>query len=288
MRKGLGAALAAALAAGCQAERTSGGGRDAFDAAGGGGRREAVGDVGIPVPPRARPEDVVVVPEGVFAPVGDFLDGEGMFLGDRVEIDASYEPFMGRFVSLCKYGEGKSYVRWEESDDAATGVKTIRLLASEGPKHLATFVPRVTFPSPREIPKGEGLVPEGKDPVRTFQELSPEERARLEAVMRPATRPTFEFVGTEELTIRFHMRPDPRVPVFFRARALGTPPPQDPRGAPRECTYAMVREGRAAYRHRAPVLELGLEIRMSPDGTWKSVVREPGRGGGAGEGAAAR
>ena len=120
------AALLAAFAAGCVTEtRTAGiapadsAARAGWNVAAGGGRDAAAegGPRGVPSEgtfwdPPARPADQVVrVPASAYAPVDLFFDNEGYLLGDRIEIDCSFEPFRTRMVAASYDRLGDYVVR---------------------------------------------------------------------------------------------------------------------------------------------------------------------------------
>jgi len=239
------ALCAAALAAACQTETVLQG-RQAVDAAERGGRGGVGGDA-LPATDEPEPGSVVEVPVEAFRPVGTFLDGQGFLLGDRIEIDCSYEPFMARFVALATAtGAGKYVVRVDstEIEDKATGIHTVTLVGAAGPSHMEAYTPRVSFGGPR---------------------------ARPEEAPTPA--PPFMLLGTEEVVVRFHLRPDPDRPVFFDARAFGTPSADNPGAGPRRCTYKKTRPPGVA---EGESLRLAMELRRGADGKWRSTVRVPG------------
>jgi len=249
-------AAAALAAAGCRTEtRTVG--RDPYAAAEKAGWRSLGQDgspdsasapesADSPYAPRRRPADEVTeVPVEAFLPVSRFLDGEGYFLGDRVEIDCSFEPFMARFVPLMAgTGDGK-YVVQVNTMDEVNRIRTVELRSAAGPTHMEAYTPRVSFASPR-----------------------------LESEVRPDLRPPFQFLGTEHIIVRFHLRQHPDHPVFFHARAEGTAPATDPDGPPRDCMFKYIRPGGSRVTE-GPRLFLGMELLRAEDGRWRPVIREP-------------
>jgi hypothetical protein len=252
---------AALLLAGCVTEtRTVG--RDAGDAAeraGWGGKAEgapgeaaddAPHDAFFDPPPRD-PDDVVEVPVAAWEPLDLFFDGEGYLIGDRVEIDCSYQPFLARMVGLGYEKFGQVFIVREESREGS--VHTIRLRnLLEGPAYQANLVPRASFAAQR---RGKEVRDEAGRPVGL------------------AVRPVFEIVASEVIVVRMHLEGDAARSVWFHARATGTPDPLRP-DTLRDCVYVNARRGR---RVKAPSLELHLEVSRGADGEWRTVIGDPGR-----------
>jgi len=254
--------LLAAAAAGCVTEtRTVG--RDPVDAA----RRADWAASGAEVPPDPlgpegphdaffnppprNPEDVVEVPVEAYAPLDKFFDQEGYLIGDRIEIDCSFQPFMGRMVGLGFERTGTPYVVREERREG--NVHVVRLVNLErGAAYQANLVPKATFAS-------QSRPPEVKDETGKPVGLK--------------VRPVFEFVASEEIVVRMHLEGDPARPVWFQARAIGTPAPLSP-DTPRDCIYVNANRRR---REKATDLALGLEIRRRSDGKWETLIEDPGR-----------
>lgn len=206
-------------------------------------------------PPARDPGEVVRVPLEAYAPVDNFFDNEGYLLGDRVVVDCSAEPFMARLVGLAYNDASAKFVVREESREG--DVHVVRLWnAASGANYQANMLPRATFGTQHGIRR--------EDPV-TGRPLP------------PRIRPFFEVIGTEELVIRFHMNTSRDLPVFFRARATGTPGTLDP-SVIKDCAYVNANRRRLV---RGPVLGLLLEIRRGPDGRWTTLIQDPG--GAAGE-----
>ena len=189
------------------------------------------------------------VPVEAYRPLDEFFDNEGYLVGDRLEIDCSAEPFLARAVALAFADNRSRYVDRQEGRDG--DVQWIRLKnLVEGPSYMAEFLPKATFGSQR--PVAPVLDRDGK-PVG----------------IRP--RPVFEFLGTEEIVIRFHLRADPARPAWFRARAIGTPDPLKPDVA-RPAVYMNANRGR---RVRGVDLHLDLSLGRGGDGAWACRIADP-------------
>jgi hypothetical protein len=203
-------------------------------------------------PPRRGPDEIVVVPAAAYAPVDSFFDDEGYLVGDRVEIDCSFEPFGTRMVGPASKDEGHG--RWVVREEGHEGdVRWIRLRnGAAGAAYQAEKIPTATFGSHSEPP----------------------------ALLDPATgkvigvnpRPVFQFVGTEEVLVRFHMTSSPDRPVWFRARAVGTP--SDLR--PEELRDAIYMNANRRRRVKGPELGISLDVHRGADGAWAATVDDPG------------
>jgi hypothetical protein len=250
MRRGTRGVVVAAVvaAAGCAG---SGGGDalDPFAAAGRGGWADSRADRAsdpddkgdpLPPPPPREPGTFVEVPVAAYRPVAELLDAEGFLLGDVIEIDCSFDPFMGRFVALSASSEeGKLVLRTERKGE---DVHEVRLTSTLVRVDHQTQAPRCTFAADRRADPSE---------------------VRL--------RPVFEFVGTEEVVVRFHLRTDPDRPVFFRAVARGTAAVEG--APPRDSSYMNPRSRRRA---RGKTVEVSAQIRRDASGRWVGAVAEPG------------
>jgi hypothetical protein len=255
------AVLLAAAAAGCVSESRSTGFDPAESAMKAGWASGGEGEGTVPAdaphdgmfdPPPRRPGDAVTVPAEAYRPIDRFFDNEGYLLGDRVVIDCSYEPFVARLVALAYNDANAKYVIREEGRDG--DVRWVRVRAvTGGPAYQAEFLPRATFGSQRRPAEVAGP---GGNPVGL------------------AVRPVFEFVGTQEVLIRMHHTQDPSRPVWFHARAEGTPDPLAPESV-RDCIY--VNASRRA-RVRGTTLGLRLELRRGADGQWHGVVEDGAAG----------
>jgi len=213
------------------------------------GGSDAPGDLFFDAAPRD-PADVVRVPLETYAPLDAFFDNEGYLLGDRVEIDCSFEPFLARLAGLAYADDSGKYVIREERK--VGDVHEVRLWnAAAGPTTVAALLPRATFGSRRGMREED---PRTGDP-----------RA-------PSLRPFFEVVGTEEIVVRFHATTSADCPVFFRARARGTPRSDDPASL-KDCSYVNANRRRRA---KGPALDLTLEIRRDGEGAWTAVIADPG------------
>jgi hypothetical protein len=254
------AALLLAALPGCVTE-TRGGGRDPHDAAARmGWNAPAERAPGEPEPdlahptfmdPPDRPSDAVVrVPAEAVEPVDLFLDNEGYLVGDRIEIDCSFEPFRTRLATVTQ----EPFVILEEG---RTGdVVWVRLRNGvPGAAYQPERVPLATFGSHR----------------RAAEIVDP----RSGRAVGQKVRPVFEFVGTEQIEIRFHLTNERERPVWFRARAVGTASPLDPETG-RDAIYMNVTRRR---RVRAPELSLGLEVRRDGAGKWHPSIVDPGAEG---------
>jgi hypothetical protein len=248
--------LLAAAAAGC-VTATRGGGRDAHDAAARGGwatgkeRTQAEADAELAHPtfmdPPDRPADAVVrVPAAAVEPVDLFLDNEGYLVGDRIEIDCSFEPFRTRLAASVREP-------WVILEEGRTGdVVWVRIRNGvPGAAYQPERVPLATFGSHRRAA-------EIVDPVTG-------------KAVGQKVRPVFEFVGTEQIEVRFHVNNERERPVWFRARAIGTASPLDPETG-RDAIYMNVNRRR---RVRAPELSLGLEVRRDGAGNWHPSIADP-------------
>jgi hypothetical protein len=254
--RGAGAAfLAAVLAAGCVSE-TSLVGTDAHGASRGGNRAASgIGAAAHPDifdPPKRGPDEIVQVPADAYAPVDLFFDNEGYLVGDRVEIDCSFEPFRTRLVAVSYEGRGDWVVREEGRDGDVLWVRLKN--GVQGSAYQQEILPTATFGSHREPP--------------------PVVDRSSGKVVGLAPRPVFQFVATEELTIRFHVNNSADRPVWFRARAVGTPPawnkdaPQDPR----DVIYMNANRRR---RVLGPALGIAIDLRRDSDGSWGATVDDP-------------
>lgn len=252
-----GALLPAALllAAGCVTE-TSLLGTDPHAASRRGtGGAAADGEVSHPSfqdPPKRSADQVVDVPAAAYAPIDQFFDNEGYLVGDRIEIDCSFEPFRTRLVAVSYEGRGDWVVREEGRDGDVLWVRLKN--GVEGAAYQPEILPTGTFGSHREPPP---LV----DP-RTGQ------------VVGVAPRPVFQFVGTEELVVRFHLNSTRERPVWFRARAVGTAGKwrTDGPSEVRDVIYTNVNRRR---RVKGTELGLSLEVRQGPDGVWQAIIDDP-------------
>ncbi len=252
----LAGALLAGLLAACQTEtRTFGDG--APDAAARGGWGVRGGTPAEPVeeqaPPERPPGEYVEVPVEAYRPVDLFFDNEGYLLGDRIEIDCSYNPFMARMATLS-YDHSAAFVvreEWQQGDVYHVRLKN----AAPGAAYQQNLIPMVTFGTQRLPP------PPPMDPV-TGKPLP---------VAAPTPRPFFEIVGTQEILLRFHMTSSPDRPVWFQVRATGSPDPARP-AATHESIYVNANRRR---RVKGDALALRLEIRRGEDGRWSSVVEDP-------------
>lgn len=199
--------------------------------------------------PERDPADVVQVPLEAYAPLDSFFDNEGYLLGDRVEIDCSFEPFLGRLVGLAYADDSGKYVVREERK--IPGGHEVRIWnATPGATTVAALLPRATFGSLKGI--------RTEDPRTGNPGI-----ARL--------RPFFEVVGTREIVIRFHGNTSADCPVYFRARAAGMAPAEDP-AHPKDCVYMNANRRRRAT---GPALDLAVEIRRDGAGGWTTVITDP-------------
>lgn len=247
--------LAAVLAAGCVTE-TSLGGTDAHgvskspNAVSGG-----LGAVAHPAmfdPPKRGPDEIVHVPADAYLPVDLYFDNEGYLVGDRLEIDCSFEPFRTRLVAASYEGRGDWVVREEGRDGDVLWVKLKN--GVPGAAYQQEILPTATFGSHREPP--------------------PQVDPRTGKVVGVIPRPVFQFVATEELTIRFHVNNPADRPVWFRARAVGTPPSwnKDVAQEPRDVIYMNANRRR---RVLAPALSVALDLRRGADGSWAATIDDP-------------
>jgi predicted small secreted protein len=258
------AAALAAVLAGCQAE-TREIGRDAASAAERGGWNVSGPGGGLaaaaaPAPeegadaPALPPGDYVEVPAEAWRPLDAFFDSEGYILGDRIEIDCSRDPFKDRLTALS-YDHSVAYVvreEWKKGD-----VYYVRLRnEATGIAYQPNLIPLVTFGS-RRLPPPPPVDPATGRPVK---------------VQREPPRPFFEFVATEEILVRFHATSSPDRPVWFQARAVGTPNPVRPSEI-RPAIYRNISRGRPEVKGEQLVLDLAL--RRGSDGAWGAVVRDP-------------
>jgi len=246
--------LAVLLASGCVTETTVD--DPAHRAAKAGGWNSKVGgkggeDVTHPpfMDPPARPADQMVeVPAAAYAPVDRFFDNEGFLVGDRIQIDCSFEPFRTRMVALSYEGRGDWVVREEGRDGDVVWVKLRNGIP--GAAYQSNIIPTATFGSHREPPMVA-------DP-------------RTGKVVGAAPKAIFEFVGTEEVLVRFHLTSARDRPVWFEARATGTA--TDPALA-RDSIYANANRKRMV---KASDLGLLLDVRKAADGTWGARIEDPG------------
>ncbi len=265
------AAVAALAVTGCVSETVSGGG--SFDASADAAGRARSGwsseRGGAPTPPepaattgatgpatedggdpsfigleRPDPSSIVKVPVQNVAPVDAFFDGEGFLLGETIEIDCSYEPFMARMVALAAANEGGKYVVRTDAREGSLHVVTLR--STVGGTRQSGLVPRASFAPQNEIPK---------DPVTGEIRV----------------RPVFEFVAAESIVVRLHLVPDPDRPIWFRARVTGSPQRAGDTVAP-VATYMNPGTRRRA---RGPTLGLGMEVRRTAEGRWSTRIDEP-------------
>jgi len=242
--------LALLLAVGCVSETTVEDG--AHGAARKGGWAGKSGeDVVHPdfMDPKSRPSDQMVsVPAAAYAPVDQFFDNEGFLVGDRVVIDCSFEPFRTRMVALSYEGRGDWVIREEGRDGDVVWVKLRNGIP--GAAYQSNIVPTATFGSHREPPM---VV----DPATG-------------RVVGASPRSIFEFVGTQEVLVRFHLTSPRDRPVWFEARATGTE--TDPSLA-RESIYTNANRKRIV---KAPELGLALDVRQAADGAWSGRIQDPG------------
>lgn len=244
----------ALLAAGCVSETSVDDGSHRAAKAGGWdtrGVKPGDGEVQHPdmFEPPARPADqMVTVPAAAYAPVDQFFDDEGYFVGDRIAIDCSFEPFRTRMVALSYEGRGDWVIKEEGRDGDVVWVKLRNGIA--GAAYQSNIVPTVTFGSHREPPM---VV----DP-------------RTGRVVGAAPRSIFEFVGTEEILVRFHLTSSADRPVWFEARATGTA--TDP-ALLRDSIYTNANRRR---RVKAADLALSLDVRRAADGAWGARIQDPG------------
>ncbi len=256
-------ALAAALAAGCVTQTrvpALGAGGAGAPAGSPGGAESEVRHPAIFDPPRRGPGDMVVVPASAYAPVDTFFDDEGYLVGDRLEIDCSFEPFATRMVGPASPDEGHG--RWVVREEGHEGdVRWVRLRnGANGTAYQAEKLPTATFGSHSEPP-----------------ELVDPSTGRVIGVN---PRPVFQFVGTEEVLVRFHMTSSPDRPVWFRARAVGTPSDLKPEEV-REAIYVNANRRR---RVRGPELGISLDIHRESGGAWAAILDDPGPPAPAAEG----
>lgn len=265
----LAGALVAALAAGCvTATRELGSDPHEAAARGGWGTSEGrppapEGEVQHPAmfdPPKRGPDEIAVVPAAAYAPVDSFFDNEGYLVGDRVEIDCSFEPFGTRLVGPESRDEGHG--RWIVREEGHEGdVRWVRLRnGAGGVAYQQEKIPTATFGSHSEPPP---LL----DPATG-------------KVIGVNPHPVFEFVGTEEVLVRFHMTSPPDRPVWFRARAVGTPSTLRPEEV-RNSIYVNANRRR---RVEGPELGVSLDVHRKADGTWAATVDDPGTASPGGEG----
>ena len=199
--------------------------------------------------PVTRPADQVVnVPAKAYAPVDQFFDNEGYLVGDRIRIDCSFEPFRTRMVALSYEGRGDWVVREEGRDGDVVWLRLRN--GTPGAAYQSNIVPTVTFGSHRQPPMV--VDPRTGRPVAA------------------SPRSIFEFVGTEEVLVRFHMTSPRERPVWFEARAEGTA--TDPALA-RESIYTNANRRR---RVKAAELALALDLKQDAGGEWKARIDDPG------------
>ena len=200
---------------------------------------------------RLRPPGVYVeVPEEAYRPVDRFFDNEGYLLGDRVVIDCSFEPFRTRLVALSYEGRGDWVVREEGRDGDVIWVRMRN--GTPGAAYQSNIVPTATFGSHREPPM---VVDPGTG-----------------RVVGAAPRSIFEFVGTQEVLVRFHLNSPADRPVWFEAKATGTE--TDP-SLVRDSIYTNANRRR---RVKSPELSLALDLRKGADGAWGARIQDPGGG----------
>jgi hypothetical protein len=248
-------ALSLLVSAGCVSESKGAGGAfdQAADAAGRGGWGASAGgpeapeeDVGPPerIMPANEPEDIVSIPEAVARPVLEYFDSEGFLLGDRIEIDCSYQPFLAQMVAQATstYASGVQVERRDVRTDDLLTITLERKVDREHGVHNIAISPRATFATMKDLHRDE----------------------------RTATvefRPPFEFAAAHVLIVRVHLRPTRERPVFFRAVATSS----DQEGS-RPSLFI-----RPASRRRAEgtTLVLQADLVRGEDGKWRGAVQEP-------------
>ncbi|MHC4820758.1 MAG: hypothetical protein ACYTDX_03440, partial [Planctomycetota bacterium] len=209
-----------------------------------------------PLKKEPEPGTYVEVPADVAEPVQTFFDGQGFLLADVVVIHCSWQPYMGRFVTLSKVshvanakpGVGKlqghklaeSYAVRQDYENEDGYVVTIT--APTGPQHMEAHVPKITFAS----------------------RLLPDERKTSGA------SPSFEIVATERMEIHFDKHPRAKRPSWFRLHAIGTASKKDPTRT-RPVSYFNPSRRKKV---RGPEMNLRLEI-VNVDGRWTAIVEEP-------------
>jgi hypothetical protein len=196
-------------------------------------------------------DSVVSVPLEAYRPIDEFFDQEGFLAGDILEIDCSLDPFKTRFVALIATSGQTRYVSKEEGSDKDFDWVRLKNL-SDGVAYQPNLLPTVTFGShtgaERDKPSEPGVAP-----------------PRL-----------LRFVATQEIRVRFHHESERTRPVWFRARAVGTPSPLAPETL-RDSIYAVKARG---VRAAAP--ELGLALSLDREGEkWVPRIAEPAGGPGA-------
>ncbi len=251
--------LGALLAAGCVTETTveDPAGRAAKEGGwatkGGEGADEPGRHPAMFDPPERPPEQMVHVPAAAYAPVDQFFDNEGFLVADRIVIDCSFEPFRTRLVALSYEGRGDWVIREEGRDGDVVWVKLRN--GTPGAAYQSNIVPTATFGSHREPPM---VV----DP-------------RTGRVVGASPRSIFEFVGTEEILVRFHLTSPRDRPVWFEAKATGTA--TDP-ALFRDTVYMNANRRRHV---KGPDLSLLLDVRRAADGAWGARIVDPGSPEGA-------